>query len=74
MDVIRLSAKDSSILGRIAQYDTIPMKDKLRLLHSATAIGRLVGYNLLGIHEHKSFPEVEVAADAIREWARKNKE
>lgn len=60
--MVELSPKDSSILTRIARYQTIPLQERNALLKRATAKAREIGEIILGTSTGQSADEETMAA------------
>jgi hypothetical protein len=68
----RLTTKDASILARLAQYDSLPQKQRLDMLKAATRDGQHVGRVLLRLESPES-DDVREIAEAIEKWVGANR-
>jgi len=73
--MLRLSLRDSSILTRVAQYEKIPVKERLHLLVSeASEDAQKVGRILLGLDKAADAePDVRQVAESIEKWVAGNR-
>jgi len=72
--MIHLSPADSSILTRVAQYDRIPVNERLALLSQASEEAQQVGRILLKVQQPASAaPDVRAAAEAFQRWLASNR-
>lgn len=72
--MVNLSAKDSSILTRITQYTTIPLKERQRLLSEASPEAKQIGEIILGTSTGEgAAADIRAAAKAYSEWLQNNR-
>ena len=71
--MIEFSARDASILARVAQYERVPTDDRRAILDQADSEDtRIVGRILLG-DRIEVRPEIRDAAMAVQNWVRDNR-
>jgi hypothetical protein len=71
--MIEFSAKDASILARVAQYQTVPEADRRAILEQAdTDDARVVGQILIGDHV-QARREIYEAVESVQNWVRENR-
>ena len=72
--MIHLSPADSSILTRVAQYESIPLDKRIELLSRASPKAQQVGRILLNIDQPEDAdPDVMAAAKAFKRWLASNR-
>jgi hypothetical protein len=70
--MVRLKAKDASILARVAQYDKLPENRRDMLLNSLEGDARKIGLAIVGKGKSRSKAIADAAA-RISAWARHNR-
>jgi hypothetical protein len=74
--MIEFSAKDASILARVAQYQAVPAADRRAILDQADrAETRIIGQILIGDSvEATETKEIQDAVAAVRNWVQQNRD
>ena len=68
-----LRAKDSSILARVALYDTLPRRQREQMLKLASQTAQKIGRVMIGVSRTRN-AEIRKSADALNQWAKANRE
>lgn len=72
--MVHLSPSDSSILTRVAQYERIPVEQRLALLSNASPQAQQIGRILLNVEQPaEAEPDVRAAAEAFKRWLASNR-
>jgi hypothetical protein len=70
---IEFSAKDASILARVAQYERVPAAERRAILEQAdSSATRIVGRILIGDHVEAT-QDIHDAVVAVQNWVRDNR-
>lgn len=71
--MITLSPTDSSILGRVLQYQSIPIEERMLWLSKASKPAQKVAKYVLGLLEEEPSEDIRKAAAAVRGWLDTNR-